>query len=98
MDDTERKTNINVLFQMAKQLELVHDGTNAAEILYLEAANQAEKYLAPDSEQRGKVIIGCIDFYDRLGRENDSELMQARLRSIARVLLDKVSQDRALSD
>lgn len=98
MDNQEQKKNIYVLFEMAKQLELVNDGTSAAEILYLDAAKQAEKYLSPDSELRGQVLIGCIDFYDRLGRENDSELMQARLRSVAHVLLEKVSQNQSLSD
>lgn len=98
MNDLERKKNIEVLFLMAKQLEAIDDGANAAEILYLEAAKQAENYLPADSEQRAKVLIGCIDFYDNLGREKDSELMQAKLRSIATVLLDKLSQSQSLSD
>lgn len=97
MDEEDRKTNIYVLYRMAQYLEHTND-LSTAETLYLEASKQAEDHLPPDSELRGKVIIGCIDFYDRLGREQDSESMQKRLRSIALVLLDKVSQDKALSD
>ena len=97
MDEKDWITNIYVLYRMAQYLERTHD-LSTAETLYLEASKQAEEHLTPDSELRGKVLIGCIDFYDSLGREQDSELMQARLRSIARVLLDKVSKAKALSD
>ena len=77
MDTREQTKNIYVLYRMAQQLEHVQDGTSAAELLYLEAAKQAEQYLQPDSELRAKVLIACIDFYDSLDREKDSELMQA---------------------
>lgn len=97
MDEKDRKTNIYVLYRMAQYLEHSND-LSTAETLYLEASKQADNHLPPDSELRGRVLIECIDFYDRLGREQDSELMQKRLRSIARVLFDKVSQDKALSD
>lgn len=97
MDEEDRNTNIYVLYRMAQYLERTKD-LSTAETLYLEASKQAEKYLPPNSELRGKVLIGCMEFYDRQGREEDSEKMVERLRSVAVILWDKISQERSLSD
>lgn len=92
MNYQERMKNIQTLFLAAKYLEFMgnSESTDAAEILYLNAAQQAEKYLDSDSQLRAKVLIGCIDFYDYLGRDEDSKLMQTRLAAIANSVLEKL--------
>lgn len=73
---------IQALLNFASDSE--KDGYNqSAEDLYLQAIREAERAYGPHEPKTGLVIMRCIDFYDRHGRELDSYRIWKKIQPIA---------------
>lgn len=53
-----------------------------AERLYLKAVERAESLYGKLHVQTGLIVLELVNFYDRLGRDADSDLAMLRIRDI----------------
>ena len=74
------------VLSLAANLE-EHGATKQAERLYLTVLKEVEEIYGPLSPMAGKVILQLIDFYDREGREVESNDLMKRIHPIADQIL-----------
>ena len=82
MNDEERIINYQFVFSLAANLES-SGATKQAEKLYLDVLKEVEETYGETSPITGLVILECVDFYDRAGRDFDSmELMKKMVQVV----------------
>lgn len=88
----DRREYIQALLSFASYCEK-DSYDRVAENLYLQAIREAERTYGPDRPETGLVIIRCVDFYDRHGRELDSSRIWKKMKPIASRCLEEAGRE-----